>query len=72
MERERGGEGAGRREYAPPEPLVCVECRTVSSFYAWSWRAYRIDDPERHGVPTLAFYCPACADREFGGREARY
>jgi hypothetical protein len=67
MKRERGAEGAGRREYAPPEPLVCVECRTVSSFYAWSWRAYRIADPERHGAPTLAFYCPACADREFEG-----
>ena len=27
------------------------------------WRAYRTDDEP----PELVFYCPACAEREFGG-----
>ena len=30
------------------------------------WRAYRIDDPSEGELPALAFYCPVCAEREFG------
>jgi hypothetical protein len=66
MERERGAEGADRRRYAA-EVLECVECCTPSDPDAWGWRAYRMDDPELHEPPALAFYCPMCAQREFGG-----
>jgi hypothetical protein len=67
MQHERGAEGAGRRKYESAEPLVCVECGTLSDNDAWGWRAYRMDDPERHWLPALALYCPICAEREFGG-----
>ena len=30
------------------------------------WRAYRIDDPEDGDTPEIGFFCPDCADREFG------
>jgi hypothetical protein len=46
--------------------LQCAECATVSSSYAWGWRGYRMDDPEIGEPPALAFYCPVCAEREFG------
>jgi hypothetical protein len=49
-----------------PVPLECVECRTVSDATAWRWRSYRIDDPTEDEEPALAFYCPFCAEREFG------
>jgi hypothetical protein len=38
----------------------------VSSFTARGWKAYRTDDIELDEPPTLAFYCPECARREFG------
>ena len=47
-------------------PLECVECRAVSGEAALLWRAYRIDDPSEGEPPALAFYCPSCAEREFG------
>jgi hypothetical protein len=43
---------------------ICVECRRP-----WlpaddeRWRAYLTDDE----LPELAFFCPECAEREFGG-----
>jgi Zn finger protein HypA/HybF involved in hydrogenase expression len=43
----------------------CQECRSVSGLTWWGWRAYRCDDPETSEPPALAFYCPACAAREF-------
>ena len=46
--------------------LACVECPRVSSFSARGWKAYRTDDPENDEPPALAFYCPECAEREFG------
>ena len=48
--------------------LTCVECGALSGLHARGWRGYRIDDPETAEPPALAFYCPACADREFGPR----
>jgi hypothetical protein len=48
------------------EPLQCVECRTLSGRDARRWRSYRTDDPTEGEPPALAFYCPACAEREFG------
>jgi hypothetical protein len=49
-----------------PVPLECVECHAVSDASAWRWRGYRTDDPTEHEEPALAFYCPSCAEREFG------
>ena len=46
----------------------CQECGCLSSLRWWGWRAYRTDDPELSEPPSLAFYCPACAEREFGAR----
>jgi hypothetical protein len=46
--------------------VSCQEC-DVSSTTTWKgWRAYRTDDPETAEPPSIAFYCPACAEREFG------
>jgi len=49
-----------------PVSLACVECGTLSGRDARRWRSYRIDDPTEDEEPALAFYCPACAEREFG------
>jgi hypothetical protein len=46
--------------------VECRECGISSGAFWIRWRAYRCDDPERDEQPELAFYCPACADREFG------
>ncbi|HEY0415708.1 MAG TPA: hypothetical protein VGC78_04925 [Gaiellaceae bacterium] len=48
--------------------VECVECSTPSGGRWTGWRAYRVDDPEVNEPPQLAFYCPTCALREFGGR----
>jgi hypothetical protein len=33
----------------------------------WTGRhACRVDDPELDEPPALAYYCPTCAEREFG------
>lgn len=48
--------------------LACAECPRVSSINARGWKAYRMDDPESGEPPALAFYCPACARRDFGTR----
>jgi hypothetical protein len=47
------------------QAFVCVECRRFSSHRAPGWRAYRVDELEGDNEPELAFYCPACARREF-------
>jgi hypothetical protein len=49
-----------------PVPLACVECGSLSGRDARRWRSYRIDDPTEDEEPALAFYCPSCAEREFG------
>ncbi len=63
---ERGAENAGGPGHFLTDPLCCVECGTLSSLEARRWRSYRIDDPTEDEPPALAFYCPACAEREFG------
>jgi hypothetical protein len=45
--------------------VTCAECGCSSGLGWAGWRAYRIDDPELNEPPALAFYCPACAEREF-------
>jgi hypothetical protein len=44
----------------------CQECRAVADESAKGWRAYRREDPVEDDEPILLFYCPACAEREFG------
>ena len=46
--------------------LACAECPRVSSVSARGWKAFRSDDPEVDEHPRLSFYCPECAEREFG------
>lgn len=69
MERRRGDQRRAAGGGANAVNLVrCQECGCLSSLRWWGWRAYRTDDPELTEPPTLAFYCPACAEREFGAR----
>lgn len=59
------GNGRGGRPSA--RLLTCVECLSVSGLRAAGWRGYRTDDPtDPSDAPAVAFYCPACAVREFG------
>jgi hypothetical protein len=44
----------------------CIECKSSSGLYWQGWGAYRTDDPDTDEPPALAFYCPTCAQREFG------
>jgi len=46
--------------------VECVECGCRSEAGWAGWRAYRVDDPEYHEPPALGFYCPTCAETEFG------
>jgi hypothetical protein len=48
------------------DPVNCPQCGTTSSGNWLGWRAYRSDDPELDEPPALAFFCPACSEREFG------
>jgi hypothetical protein len=67
MKRERGAEGSGsRRHDGSPEPLECAECGAFSDEQASGWRAYRMSDLDQRRAATVAFYCPSCAEREFG------
>ena len=50
-----------------PGRLLCWECLTVADEQARGWRAYRGDVPGEDPEPILLFYCPSCAEREFGG-----
>lgn len=48
--------------------LLCVECGVApSDGRARGWRSYRWDEPNTDDPPSLAFYCPDCAERGFGG-----
>jgi hypothetical protein len=55
-----------RHEEQLVNTVECRECGISSGAFWIRWRAYRTDDPELNEPPALAFYCPACADREFG------
>lgn len=46
--------------------VVCVECSRASDHFWRGWLADRIDEPETDDEPKLAFWCPDCAEREFG------
>ena len=51
--------------------LECAQCGRVSGPSAAGWRGYRTDEPEMAEEPSLAFFCPPCAVREFGSRALR-
>jgi hypothetical protein len=44
----------------------CVECDRSSGLRWKGWVAYRCDDPESAAPATITFYCPTCAENEFG------
>jgi hypothetical protein len=47
--------------------LTCQECAAVAQRSAFRWRALLAVDPDDVSEqPMLAFYCPTCAEREFG------
>jgi hypothetical protein len=62
----RRGDDAAMGEQRLMNTVECRECGISSGAFWIRWRAYRCDDPEQGEAPSLAFYCPACADREFG------
>lgn len=45
--------------------MRCEECGTRAPDAAADWRAYR-GDPAEDEESLVVFYCPACAEREFG------
>jgi hypothetical protein len=44
----------------------CAQCGSSSGPLWAGWHACRIDDPECDETPALAFFCPTCAQAEFG------
>jgi hypothetical protein len=44
----------------------CQECQAEADELARGWRAYRGNPEQGDEEPYLLFYCPACAEREFG------
>jgi hypothetical protein len=61
-----------RLDYQRASVVYCFECKS-SSEAKWSgWCAYLVDDPDLHNRldtgsrQKLTFYCPSCAEREFG------
>jgi hypothetical protein len=56
----------GRQQVHQREHVACVECGRRSDAGWIGWRAYRVDDPELAEPPALGFYCPTCAEAEFG------
>jgi hypothetical protein len=45
--------------------LVCAECGRTDDGEAIGWRGYPEDLPDGDERPSLAFFCPSCAAREF-------
>lgn len=70
-----GGQQVDNARHVIPtiHTLECCECGALSPEepVAVGWRACRCDDPEVEEEPALAFYCPACAVREFGAPSER-
>ena len=46
--------------------VLCIECGCSSGLCWTGWGAYRCEDSEIDAPPELAFYCPSCAENEFG------
>jgi hypothetical protein len=52
-------------------PVQCAECNSSSGLYWQGWRADRSDEPDAGELPALAFFCPVCANEEFGEGRVR-
>jgi hypothetical protein len=46
--------------------LGCQACRAISEGEAIGWRAYVAGGLEGEEDPFVVFFCPDCAEREFG------
>ncbi len=68
MEAGERPKGTDSHDGPPVNVVACRECGRSSGASWHGWRAYRTDDPELNEPPSLAFYCRACAEREFGAR----
>jgi hypothetical protein len=65
-EGRRRSVGLGTTEPAAElRETTCVECG-ATTIDPHGWAAFRVD-LEPGDEPELAFYCPACCEREFGG-----
>jgi hypothetical protein len=69
-EQGNGGDGIRERDW-PGSSRTKGRVRPLrrvhsSGLYWQGWRAYRVDDPETVEPPAVAFFCQACAEREFG------
>ncbi len=53
------------------ERVSCIECGSVSDPRWAGWRACRTEDPEGIEPPEISFFCPECANREFGRQTRR-
>jgi hypothetical protein len=61
-----GGSGIASEMAADPVSIVCEECACITG-RATGWLAHLIEDrDEPDQVPYVVFYCPVCAQREFG------
>ena len=50
-----------------PANLVCCDCERRAGGTAAGWQGYLVDLDD-DGRDEVAFFCPACAAREFGTR----
>jgi predicted RNA-binding Zn-ribbon protein involved in translation (DUF1610 family) len=50
--------------------LRCEECGALAWRTARGWQGHVAYDPREDEAPYTVFYCPACAQREFGLTEA--
>jgi hypothetical protein len=46
---------------------VCVECRRRPEAEARGWQAHLVPRDDDEEEDEIVFFCPACAEREFGG-----
>lgn len=47
------------------ESLVCIECALPASGSAKAWHGHLVDLDD-DGRDEVVFYCPLCAEHEFG------
>ena len=61
-----GSEDRMRARASSATFVRCAECGCSSEDRWVGWRACRVDDLSRRESPELVFFCPECAEREFG------
>jgi hypothetical protein len=65
-------DASGRDHHRNSTTIHCAERTSSSGLYWQGWRAFRTDEPESGEPPALAFYCPACSEREFGSNKTTF